>query len=192
MIKKIILFCITLSSLFPSGAQDGDWLTSWLYPETGLFYWSVITFLLVFVILRWKAWGPLMDALEHREKQIKESLNKAEQMIKDQEQSAADNEAILVRAREEAQNFISQAKDAGEKLKSKLEQDGQEKYESMLDNAKNQIDTEKQKALSDIKNMVVDIAISASEKIVKRNLNDDDNKKIIEETVELFQQKVDK
>ena len=124
-----------------------------------------------------------------REKQINESLNKAEQIVKEQEKSAQDNEAILTKAREEAQSIITQAKEAGDKLKSKLEQDGQEKYESMLDNAKSQIDAEKQKALSDIKNMVVDIAITASEKIVKRNLNDDDNKKMIEETVEQFQQK---
>ncbi len=189
MIKKIILSSITLSYLLPAGGHGGSWLEDWLYPETGLFWWAVVTFLLVFIVLRWKAWGPLMEALEQREKQINESLNKAEQIVKEQEKSAQDNEAILTKAREEAQGIIAQAKDAGDKLKSKLEQDGQEKYESMLENAKNQIDAEKQKALSDIKNMVVDIAISASEKIVKRNLNDDDNKKMIEETVEQFQQK---
>jgi len=188
MIKNIILFLTAFSLLFP-GATGGSWLEQWLYPSTGLFWWAVVTFLLVFIVLRWKAWGPLMEALEHREQQISESLNKAEQIIKDQEQSAQDNEAILAKAREEAQGIIAQAKEAGDKLKSKLEQDGQEKYESMLNNAKNQIDAEKNKALSDIKNMVVDIAISASEKIVKRNLNDDDNKKMIEETVEQFQQK---
>ena len=189
MIKKIILLTIPYSYLFSGGGHGGSWLEDWLYPDTGLFFWAVITFLLVFVILRWKAWGPLMEALDQRALQIKNSLNKAEQMIQEQEKSAQENEAILVQAREEAQTIITQAKEVGDKLKIKLENDGQAKYDSLLHNAKEQINIEKQKALSDIKSMVVDIAISASEKIVKRNLNDDDNQKMIEETVDQFQQK---
>ena len=42
------------------------------------------------------------------------------------------------------------------------------------------------KALNEIKSTVVDIALKASEKVIKRNLNSDDNKKMIEETVDEF------
>ena len=51
------------------------------------------------------------------------------------------------------------------------------------------IESEKNKALNDIKKMVVEVAIEASEKIVKRNLNTDDNKRMAEETVDSFKQK---
>ena len=37
--------------------------------------------------------------------------------------------------------------------------------------------------------MVVEIAINASEKVIKRNLNNEDNKKIIQNTVDSFNQK---
>ena len=56
----------------------------------------------------------------------------------------------------------------------------------MLNKAKEQIDAEKQKALNEIKSTVVDIALKASEKVIKRNLNNDDNKKMIEDTVDEF------
>ena len=173
----------------PPDAGGGGWLDKWLTVDIGLLLWTIVTFLVLLFILRWKAWGPLMDALDVRAQQIEESLNQAEKIIEDQAQSAKDNEQILDKAREEASQIIAEAKDAGENLKNKLSEEGQEKYEALLENAKSQIDAEKQKALSDIKNMVIDIAISASEKIVKRNLNDNDNKKMIEETVEQFQQK---
>jgi len=52
--------------------------------------------------------------------------------------------------------------------------------------AEEQIDAEKQKALNEIKSTVIDIALKASEKVIKRNLNSDDNKKMIEETVDEF------
>ena len=55
--------------------------------------------------------------------------------------------------------IVSKAKEAGEKLKLKLEEDGRTKYDELLSNATEQIETEKQKALNDIKKMVVEVAI---------------------------------
>ena len=188
MYKHLIVLSTSIGLLF-SGGSGGSWIEDWLYPDTGLFFWAVITFIIVFVVLRWKAWGPLMDTLEAREQQIQESLNKAEKIIKDQEKSAQDNEVILNEARQEAKSIIAQAKDAGEKLKLSLEENGRTKYDELLSNATEEINAQKQKALGEIKNMVSEIALNASEKIIKRNLNNDDNKKIIDETVEKFQEK---
>jgi F-type H+-transporting ATPase subunit b len=185
-IKYFIVLCC-INFLFSS--EGGGFFELWFLPDTALFLWSVITFLIVLGILRWKAWGPLMDTLDARAKQIEESLSKAEKVTADAEQQAEKNEAILSAARKEAQNIVSKSREAGDKLKNKLETDGKEQYNNMMDNAKEQIDTEKQKALSEIKNAVVDIALEASEKIIKRNLNTEDNKIIIEETVKSFQQK---
>ena len=191
MLKHIIIIVLLIISnaLGAGSSHGGSWIEDWLYPDTGLFFWAVITFFIVFVILRWKAWGPLMTALDAREQQIKESLNKAEKIIEDQEKSAQDNEAILNKAREEAKNIVLQAKEAGDQLKQKFENEGQAKYEELVANASEQINTEKQNALNDIRKMVVDIAFDASEKIIKRNLNSEDNKKIIDETVDRFQNK---
>ena len=187
--KKIFPLILLVSTLFASGAETPDtWFDRWLMPSSGLFIWSVITFLIVFVILRWKAWGPLMDTLNAREKQINDALNAAQAAKDEAAKVASDNEDVLNKARKEAQEIVAQARDAGEKLKIKLETDGQAKYADMLDKAKEQIDAEKQKALGEIKEMVVDVAFAASEKVIKRNLNNDDNKKMIEETVDEFKQ----
>jgi F-type H+-transporting ATPase subunit b len=165
-----------------------DWFNEWFLPDPGLFIWTVITFLIVLVILRWKAWGPLIETLDKRAKQIEDSLSKAEKVTAEAEQQAEKNEEILSAARQEGQKIVSGAREAGEKLRQKLESDGKEQYKGMLDKAKEQIDTEKQKALNEIKTTVVDIALMASEKIIQRNLNTEDNKKIIEQTVEGFKQ----
>ena len=188
---KNLFFLLILipSTAFAAGGDVPDnWLDAWLMPSSGLFIWSVITFLLVFVVLRWKAWGPLMETLDAREKQINDALNAAEQAKKEAAKVASDNEGVLNEARKEAQDIVSQAREAGDKLKLKLENDGQAKYDQMLIQAKEQIETEKQKALGEIKQMVVDVAISASEKVIQRNLNTDDNKKMIEKTVDEFKQ----
>jgi len=180
---KYFIFLLSINPLF-----SADWFNEWFLPDPGLFIWTVITFLIVLAILRWKAWGPLMEALDAREKQIEESLSKAEKVTADAEQQAAKNEEILNTARKEAQDIVTQAREAGDKLKHKLEEDGKEQYNGMLEKAKEQIDAEKQKALSEIKTTVVDIALKASERVIKRNLNNEDNKKLVEETVDEFKQ----
>ena len=192
--KKIISFILFFNQAFASstngaGAPDtvpDTWFDKWLIPETGLFIWSIITFLLVLIILRWKAWGPLMEALESREKQINDALGAAKAAQEEAAKVVSDNEGVLNKARKEAQEIVASAREAGDKLKQKLESDGQEKYENMLSDAKEHIEVEKQKALNEIKTMVVDVAIDASEKVIKRNLNNDDNKKMIKETVDKF------
>ena len=57
-----------------------------------------------------------------------------------------------------------------------------------LEGLTKRIKAEKQKALNEIKNTVVDIALQASEKVIKRNLNNEDNKKLVEQTVDEFKQ----
>ena len=177
----ICICCINLSFA-------ADWFNEWFLPDPGLFIWTVITFLIVLAILRWKAWGPLMDTLDNRARKIEESLSKAEKVTAEAEQQSEKNEQVLNDARQEAQKIIGQAREAGDKLKNKLETDGKAQYDSMLEKAKDQINTEKQKALNEIKTTVIDVALKASEKIIKRNLNNEDNKKMIEETIDKLKQ----
>jgi len=184
--SKYFIYITIFNNLFASNVGGGSWINDWLLPNPGLTLWTIVTFFVLLFVLRWKAWGPLMDALDERSKKIEESLSKAEKVTADAEVQAEKNEKILQNARKEAQKIVTKAREAGDKLKQKLETDGKEQYDSMLKKAKEQIDTEKQQALSEIKNTVVDIALEASEKVIKRNLNNEDNKKMIEETVDEF------
>ncbi|MAX09285.1 MAG: ATP synthase F0 subunit B [Candidatus Marinimicrobia bacterium] len=185
---KYFIYINSFTFLLAGGDGGGSWINDWLMPNTGLTLWTIATFLVLLFVLKWKAWGPLMDALDARSKQIEESLSKAEKVTAEAEEQAAKNEEILQAARKEAQNIVAQAREAGDKLKHKMETDGKEQYDGMVEKAKEQIDMEKQKALSEIKTTVVDIALKASEKVVKRNLTNEDNKKIVEQTVEEFKQ----
>ena len=181
------LFFLSLIS-FSFAAEPGGWLDKWLTIDSGLLLWTILTFFVLLFILRWKAWGPLMNALEDRAKQIEASLRKAEKLTVETDKRAEKNEKILNEARKEAQEIISKAREDGEKLKVKLESDGQEKQSAMLIKAKEQINAEKKQALSEIKQVVVDLTINASEKIIKRNLNTEDNKEMIKNTVDKLKQ----
>ena len=69
---------INLFSMLCAGESGGSLINDWLMPDPGLTLWTILTFLVLLFILKWKAWGPLMSALDARAVQIEESLSKAE------------------------------------------------------------------------------------------------------------------
>ena len=150
----------------------------------GLLAWTVITFVLLLVVLKKVAWGPILDALEARENEIKDALNAAEKAREEAERVSSDYEDAIHKAQAEAQQIISDAKTAGEKVKLDFEAIASVKADEIIEKAKAQIDAERVKVISEIKTVAVEISLSAAAKVIERNLDSDDNRKLVNEALE--------
>ena len=192
--NKNLLFLFFISSLSYAGsaniadAHSGGWLDKWLTIDVGLLYWTILTFIVLLFILRWKAWSPLMQALDARAEHIEDSLSKAEKVSAQAEEQALKNEKILNSAKKEAQEIVSKARDAGDKLKNKLVEDGKIQCEADIIKAKEQIEREKEKAISELKKQVINLSVLAAEKIINKTLNLNDHNEIIEDTINKYGQ----
>jgi len=82
-----------------------------LTPELGLFFWTLIAFLAVFMILRKFAWGPILSSLGEREKGIADSIASAERVKNEMSQLQSENEKLLAQAREERSIMLKEAKE---------------------------------------------------------------------------------
>jgi len=150
----------------------------------GLLAWTVLTFVLLLVVLKKVAWGPILDALDARENEIKDALNAAEKAREEAERVSSDYEDSIRKAQAEAQQIISDAKIAGEKVKLDLETIANEKADEIIEKAKAQIDTERVRVISEIKTVAVEISLSAATKVIEKNLDSDDNRKLVNEALE--------
>ena len=149
----------------------------------GLYIWTIITFLLLLYVLAKFAWKPLLKMLEDRENLIKSSLKDAEKAKLELESLTQESEAITSKARSEAQSILAESKSAAEKVKEDTIAKAKEQAIKIRDDAKKQIEVEKDKAISDIKQEVVNLTLSVAEKLINKNLNDADNKSLIEESL---------
>tara|TARA_B100001750_G_C15193504_1_gene440044 strand:- start:167 stop:646 length:480 start_codon:yes stop_codon:yes gene_type:complete len=149
----------------------------------GTLFWSVITFLLLLVVLKKIAWGPIILALEDRENNIKDALNAAEEAKKEAEKVSSDYEQSIKDAQIKSQKIIADSKEAAEKVKESIEAKASEKAEAMLKDAKVQINAEKESAINEIKEIAVDLSIQAASKVIQRNVDTDDNRKLINDTI---------
>jgi len=165
-------------------ARGGGWMEKWLSFDPGLFMWTIVTFLIVLMLLKWKAWGPLMSVLDKRAEDIKNALSAADRAKEDAEKASQDYEKLVQKAHIEAQQIIADSKATGEKVKNDIESVARENAEKMIGKAKTQIEAESQKALQEIKSSVVDLSIEAAEKIIEKNLDSEDNRKLVEKTLD--------
>ena len=149
--------------------------------DPGLFIWTILTFIVLFLVLAKFAWRPLLAALKNREDQIKTALQNAEQAKDELDKITIKSKAITDEAREEAKVILSQAKASSDKIKQEMLSKATEEADKIRIEAENKIKIEKDKAVDEIKTRVVDLTFAITEKIIKKNISSKENKNLIEE-----------
>ena len=155
--------------------------------DPGLFVWTILTFLLLVFVLAKFAWKPLLKMLQDREDMIRSSLEDAEKAKSELERLNEESEAIMAKARSEAQSILADGKAAAEKVKDGIIAKSKEQANKIREDSENQIKVEKDKAIAEIKEEVVNLTLSVAEKLIQKNLSDADNKSLIEESLKKVQ-----
>jgi len=164
-------------------ANEGGWMEKWLSFDPGLFMWTIVTFFIVLAILKWKAWGPLIDALDKREEDIRNALSSAEKAREEADKVAEDYEEMIRKAQAEAQKIVAESKAAGERVREEIKVTAEKEAGDILEKAQHQIQTEKEKAVQEIRSSVVEFSLQAAAKVIEKNLDSEDNRRLIKETV---------
>ena len=154
-------------------------------PDVGLLFWTLVSFIILYLILRKFAWGPILGAVKEREESIKAALDAAENAKKEMENLKADNEKILNEAKTEREIMLKEAREMKSKLISDAENEAKVKAKTMVEAAKTAIQNEKNSAMNELKNTVVDLSVGIAEKLISEELADKDKQlKMIEEILD--------
>lgn len=146
----------------------------------GLIFWTVITFVILMLLLKKIAWKPILTALNLREKEIRDSLEKAEKAKEEAQKILSENQASLSKAEEEAKKIIEQSRVFAANLKEQLIKESKEQAKKIVDDASEEIQRRKDAAFDELKGQIAEIALGAAEKIIRENLDAEKNKKIVD------------
>ncbi len=149
----------------------------------GLLVWTWITFLLVLFVLAKVVWKPLLSMLDEREEKISQALVDAERAAENARLAGEKYEEVLEQARREAQSIISASKEKAEKVSSDILSEARVKAQGLVSDAEKKIETEKDKAIMEIRSQVADLSLDIAQKLIQRNLDDDSNRSLIEESL---------
>lgn len=151
--------------------------------EPGLIIWTFVTFLLLLLILRKFAWGPILAALDAREQAIQKTIDDAEELQRDAKALLEENEARLAKARNEGNRILDEARQAGEQMRADVLQKARDEAEQLMARAHRQMELETEQALKTIREQTADLALRAAEKVIERSLTDEDHRRFADEAI---------
>ena len=152
-------------------------------PDPGLFIWTILTFLVLLGLLAKFAWRPLLKALEGRQEAIKKSLEDADRAKEELARMQQESAKIIEQARVDADSILSRTRSDADRLREELKVRAKEEADTMIRNAEQQIQLQTRQALQQIRHEVGDIAVTIASKLLERNLTNEDNDRLIRETL---------
>ena len=179
---RTLLRSLALSLLLaaPALAQEEAPKADLLSPSYGLMAWTLIIFVVLALILSRFAFGPITAAVRAREKALEEAISAAKRDREEAARLLAEHRAALDASRGEAQKVIADARVAAERVRAELVEQAHAEQASMLARARQEIESEKVRAVADLRREAVDLAIAGAGKVIERNLDQASNRQLVE------------
>lgn len=144
---------------------------------------QLITFVLVFLVLRRYAFGPILKVLDERREIIESGVRLGEEMQKERTKLASQVEEALQRARQEADAIILGAQDSARQAIREAEDKARQKAAGILKEADSRIEQETARARKQLKGELVDLVSEATEAIIEEKVDASKDAELIEKAL---------
>ena len=141
-------------------------------------------FLIVFPLLNVFYFQPLADSINSRTKSLEDTFSEAEQLRKDMNQMKSEYEARLKQTEEEARARIQSEVKKAQELRTHIQAEANAKADDMLRKAREEIEAERDKVLTQVRVHVATLSLLATEKILGENVDTERNRKLVAEFID--------
>ncbi len=155
-------------------------------PDFGLFFWSLLTFIIFWTVVAKFAFRPIANALKKRAAHIQDALDASKKARQEMEKLKSENEKLLEEARKERAVILKEAKDTSNSIINEARNKAKTEANKIVENAKLEIEKEKLNAIKEVKKNVGLIAVDLTEKLLGKQLHSKD------EQVKFVQSQIDK
>lgn len=145
---------------------------------------QMLNFLILVVVLRAVAYKPIVKMLKDREDTIAASLKKADDDAAKAEAALKEYQNQLANARTKAQDIVDKAEKRAQEDHEAFVQATQKEIAQMKEAAEQQIQRERQQAVEQLKGEMITLSLAAASKIVSKNMDADENEKLIGEFID--------
>jgi F-type H+-transporting ATPase subunit b len=160
--------------------EGGSFLVS---PNVGLMIWTLIVFTISLYVLKTLVFPRIQETLDRRQHAIDESIDAAEKTRVEADELLAEYRERLKDARVQAEEILARARKAADAAEAAALADAKSKREELLEQTKREIQAETRRAIQEIRNEVADLTILATEKVTRKTLTGDDQRRLVEEAL---------
>jgi F-type H+-transporting ATPase subunit b len=166
--------------VFAAESGGGSFLVS---PDVGLMIWTLVVFVISMYILSKVAFPRIAAALDKRQRAIEESIDTAERTRTEADRLLEEYRERLAEARKQADDIVARARKTAENNEAEGIAEAKRKREEMMAQTRRDIEQETRRAIQEIRAEVADLTVMATEKVTRKSLDDDDQKRLVEEAL---------
>jgi len=166
--------------IFAAESGGGSFLVS---PGIGLMIWTLLVFGISMYILAKVAFPRIGEALDKRQRAIEDSIETSERVKREAEKLLQEYRERLAEARGQADDIVARARKTGEAHENEVLTEAKAKREEMMEQTRRDIEAETRRAIQEIRSEVADLTVAATEKVTRKSLTDDDQKRLVEEAL---------
>jgi len=169
-----------LSSHLLAASSSGSFLIT---PSVGLMIWTLLVFVASMLLLRRFAFPAIRDALDRRQKSIEDAIDTAERTRVEADKLLAEHRERLTEARGQADEIVTRARRAAEEHEHEAIEAARERRDHLLEETRRDIEAETRRAIAEIRDEVTNLTILATEKVTRKTLDSDDQRRLVEEAI---------
>lgn len=148
-------------------------------------FWSIFeavaNVIILFVLLRIFLFKPINKMRNERTRTVQENLDSAEKAKEEAEALRKQYEDSVSDAKEEANRIIMKAHEDAESERNKIIEKSHEEADEIVSAASETIENERRRVLQQAQSQIADLAIEAASKIIGANLDDEKNRRLVDE-----------
>ena len=169
-----------MSTSFAADSGGGSFLVS---PDVGLMIWTLVVFLISMYILSKVAFPRIAEALDKRQQAIEESIETSDRLRREADQLLEEYRERLSAARGQADDIVARARKTAEAHENEVLAEAKGKREEMMEQTRRDIEAETRRAIQEIRKEVADLTVAATEKVTRKSLTGEDQKRLVEEAL---------
>ena len=165
------------------GAEKEESSTFLVSPDVGLMLWTLLSFFVALFILRKYVFPKITEALDKRQHAIEESIDVATRTKAEADELLAEYRERLKEARVQAEEIVTRARAAGATTERESVEAARVKREELMEQTRKDIAAETRRAIGEIRSEVADLTVAATEKVTRKTLTPEDQKRLVEEAL---------
>jgi F-type H+-transporting ATPase subunit b len=169
-----------MASVLAPAASSGSFLIT---PNVGLMIWTLLLFGISMYVLAKVAFPRITEALDRRQRAIEEAIDTAERMRREADELLAEYRERLREARRQAEEIMARARRAAEAQEREAQEEAKAKRDQMMEQTRRDIEAETRRAIQEIRREVADLTVMATEKVTRKTLTADDQRRLLEEAL---------
>lgn len=148
---------------------------------------TIIVFVLLIVVLGKFAWGPIVKGLEAREQKIRTDIEEAEKARRTAEETLKQYNDKLAQIQSQVQATLAQATQQAERIAANIKEQAGKDAEETKSRAVKDIESARDQAIQEVYTQAADLATNVAGKILRRNLNSQDQQDLVNESLQQLQ-----